>query len=297
MWWSPEQISASLVTDFPDDLEMRVSHETIYLSLFVQSRGALRKELYKCLRTGRAMRRPIGKRNATGQGRIRNMVMISERPAEVADRAVPGHWEGDLIFGKKMTSIGTLVERHSRYVIGENRVTGFAFGLFLLIVLAAIDPRKIGVPAEIAQSETFSLYRIVIIVALTGWTTVARLVRAETLSLKARDFTRAAQALGARPERLMFRHILPNAAGSLVVATTLSAGTLILLESTLSFLGLGTQPPAASWGNMLTGAQELLQQAPVLALWPGLLIFLTVIAFNFVGDGLQDALDPRSERR
>jgi peptide/nickel transport system permease protein len=167
----------------------------------------------------------------------------------------------------------------------------------LLIVLAAIDPRKIGVPADISQSETFSLYRIVVIVALTGWTTVARLVRAETLSLKARDFTRAAQALGAVPLRIMFRHILPNAAGSLVVATTMSIGTLILLESTLSFLGLGTQPPAASWGNMLTGAQELLQDAPLLAVWPGLLIFLTVIGFNFLGDGLQDALDPRSERR
>jgi peptide/nickel transport system permease protein len=167
----------------------------------------------------------------------------------------------------------------------------------LLIVLAAVDPRKLGVPAEIAQSEMFSLYRIVVIVALTGWTTVARLVRAETLSLKARDFTRAAVALGARPGRIMFRHILPNTAGMLVVATTMSVGTLILFESTLSFLGLGIQPPAASWGNMLTGAQELLQEAPVLALWPGLLIFLTVIAFNFLGDGLQDALDPRSERR
>jgi peptide/nickel transport system permease protein len=167
----------------------------------------------------------------------------------------------------------------------------------LLIVLAAIDPQKVGIPASIAQSETFSLYRIVVIVALTGWTTVARLVRAETLSLKARDFTRAAQALGARPLRIMLRHILPNAMGSVVVATTMSVGTLILLESTLSFLGLGTQPPAASWGNMLTNAQDLLQDAPVLALWPGLLIFLTVIAFNFLGDGLQDALDPRSERR
>ena len=167
----------------------------------------------------------------------------------------------------------------------------------LLIVLAAIDPAKVGIPASIAQSETFSLYRIVAIVALTGWTTAARLVRAETLSLKQRDFARAAQALGARPARIMFRHILPNAAGSLVVATTMSAGTLILLESTLSYLGLGTQPPAASWGNMLTGAQELLQDAPVLALWPGLLIFLTVIACNFLGDGLQEALDPRSERR
>ncbi len=167
----------------------------------------------------------------------------------------------------------------------------------LLIVLAAIDPQKVGIPSAVAQSETFSLYRIVAIVALTGWTTVARLVRAETLSLKARDFTRAAQALGARPLRIMFRHILPNAMGSVVVATTMSIGSLILLESTLSFLGLGTQPPAASWGNMLTNAQDLLQDAPVLALWPGLLIFLTVIAFNFLGDGLQDALDPRSERR
>jgi peptide/nickel transport system permease protein len=167
----------------------------------------------------------------------------------------------------------------------------------LLIVLAAIDPQKVGIPASIAQSETFSLYRIVVIVALTGWTTVARLVRAETLSLKTRDFTRAAQALGARPLRIMFRHILPNAIGTVVVATTMSVGSLILLESTLSFLGLGTQPPAASWGNMLTNAQDLLQEAPVLALWPGLLIFLTVIAFNFLGDGLQDALDPRSERR
>ena len=167
----------------------------------------------------------------------------------------------------------------------------------LLIVLAAIDPRKLGIPPEIAQSETFPLYRLVLIVALTGWTTAARLVRAETLSLKARDFTRAAQALGASPVRIMFRHILPNAAGSLVVATTMSIGSLILLESTLSFLGLGTQPPTASWGSMLTGAQDLLQQAPLLALLPGVMIFLTVIAFNFLGDGLQEALDPRSERR
>jgi peptide/nickel transport system permease protein len=166
-----------------------------------------------------------------------------------------------------------------------------------LIVLAAIDPRKLGIPPGIAQSEIFSLYRIIAIVALTGWTTAARLVRAETLSLKGRDFTRAAQALGARPLRIMFRHILPNAAGSLVVATTMSIGSLILLESTLSFLGLGTQPPAASWGNMLAGAQDLLRDAPMLAVWPGLLIFLTVIAFNFLGDGLQEALDPRSERR
>jgi peptide/nickel transport system permease protein len=167
----------------------------------------------------------------------------------------------------------------------------------LLIVLAAIDPAKLGIARDVAQSESFSLYRIVVIVALTGWTTVARLVRAETLSLKARDFTRAARALGARPARIMLRHILPNTAGSLIVATTMSVGGLILFESILSFLGFGIQPPAASWGNMLTNAQELLREAPMQAFWPGLMIFLTVIACNFLGDGLQEALDPRSERR
>ncbi len=116
--WSPQQISAWLALEYPDRPEMQVSHETIYQSLFVQSRGALRKELHSCLRTGRAMRRAKAyTKGNVGQGQLKNMVMISERPAEVKDRAVPGHWEGDLIFGKKMTSIGTLVERHSRYVI------------------------------------------------------------------------------------------------------------------------------------------------------------------------------------
>jgi IS30 family transposase len=104
-FWSPQQISGWLAERYPNDPEMQVSHETIYQSLFVQSRGALRKELHSCLRTGRAMRRAKAyTKRGVGQGQIRNMVMISERPAEVADRAVPGHWEGDLIFGKKMTS-------------------------------------------------------------------------------------------------------------------------------------------------------------------------------------------------
>jgi IS30 family transposase len=114
---SPEQISAQLVTDFPDDPFMRVSHETIYQSLYVQGRGAFRKELTKCLRTGRAQRRANG-RPKSKKGRIKDMVMISERPPEVEDRAVPGHWEGDLIIGRNQASaIGTLVERTSRYLI------------------------------------------------------------------------------------------------------------------------------------------------------------------------------------
>ena len=116
LWWSPAQISLWLESEYPVDEEMRVSHETIYQSLFVQGRGVLRKELWRSLRTGRARRRPQG-RPGSRKGQIRDMVMISERPAEVADRAVPGHWEGDLIVGKRKTSIGTLVERNSRYVM------------------------------------------------------------------------------------------------------------------------------------------------------------------------------------
>jgi len=115
-WWSPRQISEWLVEAYPDSEEMRVSHETIYQSLFIQGRGALRKELWRCLRSGRAVRRPQG-RPASTKGQIRDMVMISERPAEIEDRAVPGHWEGDLIIGKNQTAIGTLVERWSRYVM------------------------------------------------------------------------------------------------------------------------------------------------------------------------------------
>jgi peptide/nickel transport system permease protein len=164
----------------------------------------------------------------------------------------------------------------------------------LLIVLAAIDLEKLGLPEGIANSEDTSLYRIVIIVSLVGWTTVARLVRAETLSMRKREFVRAAVALGARTDRILVTHILPNVVSPIVVATTLSVGNIILFESVLSFLGLGIQPPVASWGNMLSNAQDLIWSTPVLATWPGLMIFITVIAFNFLGDGLQDALDPRA---
>jgi transposase, IS30 family len=116
--WSPQQIAARLVCDYPDDLGMRVSHETIYRSLFVQARGALRKELTTCLRTGRTQRCSHKRTERSGTGRLRKMIMISDRPPEAADRAIPGHWEGDLIIGKgNRSAIGTLVERTSRYVV------------------------------------------------------------------------------------------------------------------------------------------------------------------------------------
>ena len=119
-------------------------------------------------------------------------------------------------------------------------------------------------------------------------------MRGATLSVRERDYVRSARALGAGSTRIVIRHILPNVASPIIVATTLSVGNVILTESILSFLGLGIQPPLPSWGNMLTNAQELIWQAPALAVWPGLLIFIAVIAFNFLGDGLQDALDPRA---
>ncbi|MGH7005676.1 MAG: ABC transporter permease, partial [Alphaproteobacteria bacterium] len=159
--------------------------------------------------------------------------------------------------------------------------------LALLIVLAAIDLKKVGIPDSIAQSEAVSLYRIIVIISLVGWTGVARLVRGATLSMRAREFVRAAVALGAPARRIMLVHILPNVIGPVIVATTLSVGGIILAESVLSYLGLGIQPPIASWGNMLSNAQEMLTQAPQLVIYPGLAIMVTVIAFNFLGDGLQ----------
>ena len=142
-----------MALEYPDRPEMQVSHETIYQSLFVQSRGALRKELHSCLRSGRAMRRPktYVKANHVGAGKIKDMVMISERPAEVKDRAVPGHWEGDPIFGKKMTSIGTLVERQSRYVI----LLKLPNGNGVEAVRQTMTKRILTLPAQLRRSITW----------------------------------------------------------------------------------------------------------------------------------------------
>lgn len=165
----------------------------------------------------------------------------------------------------------------------------------LLIVLAAADPTKLGLPETFARASGGGLLRIGLIVALVGWTTVARLVRGAALSLREREFVLAATAQGASKLRIAFVHILPNAAGPIVASTALAVGNVILIESVLSFLGLGIQPPVASWGNMLTNAQDMMLSAPALALYPGLLILATVVACNVAGDGIEAALDPRAE--
>ena len=149
--WSPQQISGWLVAEFPDQPEMRVSHETIYLSLFVQSRGALRKELFHYLRSGRATRRSLGHSVMNGQGQLRGTVNISERPAEANDRAVPGHWEGDLIFGKRMSAVATLVERKSRFVM----LIGLPNGHTADVVADALAAKIVELPAQLRRSITW----------------------------------------------------------------------------------------------------------------------------------------------
>jgi IS30 family transposase len=150
--WSPEQISARLRHDHPDQPEMWVSPETIYQSLFVQGRGALRAELARCLRSGRARRRPRGRGLADGRGRIPDMVLISDRPAEVEDRAVPGHWEGDLIIGRDQRSaIGTLVERRTRYVM----LFALPHGRTAEAVREAVAERIVSLPSQLRRSLTW----------------------------------------------------------------------------------------------------------------------------------------------
>jgi len=167
----------------------------------------------------------------------------------------------------------------------------------LLIVLAALDLGKLGIPAAVARADDVSLLRIVVLAVLVGWTTAARLVRGATLVTRSRDFVRAARSLGAGVPHILATHILPNVLAPLIVATTLSVGDVILLESVLSFLGLGIQPPLASWGTMLSNAQEMIATAPFLAIYPGLMIFLTVIACNLLGDAMQRRLDRRTAMR
>lgn len=149
--WSPEQISGWLSVTYPDDPEMQVSHETIYLSLFVQSRGALRKELTRYLRRGQVNRRPRGHSSYNGQGKLNGMVNISERPAEVDDRAVPGHWEGDLIFGKGMKAVATLVERQSRFLI----MVGLQEGHSADVVADALSAKIGELPEQLRRSLTW----------------------------------------------------------------------------------------------------------------------------------------------
>jgi peptide/nickel transport system permease protein len=146
--------------------------------------------------------------------------------------------------------------------------------------------------SSFGEGNFSSVIKLVLIIVFFGWMTVARLARASALQLKAMEFVMAAKALGAGNRRILLSHILPNALAPIIVAATLEVGGNILYEAALSFLGLGIQPPVSSWGNMLNNAVEYIKSTPSLAFWPGLFILITVACFNFLGDGMRDALDP-----
>jgi len=155
----------------------------------------------------------------------------------------------------------------------------------LLRVLTAIV-------AASSSKASLSFGVIVLIIGFLSWPSVARLVRASFLSLREREYTEAARAIGNNDGRIILRHLLPNAVAPIIVQATLDVANVIITESTLSFLGFGIQPPTASWGNMLSNAQGTLEQAWWVAVLPGLCILVTVLAINYIGDGLRDALDP-----
>jgi peptide/nickel transport system permease protein len=186
--------------------------------------------------------------------------------------------------------IGTIVGLLSGYYGGW--LDSF---LMRLVDIMLCFPTFFLILAVIAVLEP-SIWYIMIVIGVTGWMGVARLVRAEVLSLRERDFILAARAIGASDLRIIFRHILPNAMAPVLVAATLGVAGAILTESALSFLGIGVQPPTPSWGNILTSGKDYIEFAWWLSLYPGLAILVTVLAYNLLGEGIRDAIDPRLHR-
>ena len=155
-------------------------------------------------------------------------------------------------------------------------------------------PRLFILLLVLAAWERVPLAALIFLIGATGWFATSRLVRAEVLRLREEGYVHAAEALGARRLHVILRHLLPNAAGPLLVAATLAIGDVILLEAGLSFLGLGVQPPAPSWGGMVLDSKEVLVSAPWVSIFPGLAIVITVLSANLFGEALRDAVDPRS---
>jgi peptide/nickel transport system permease protein len=194
------------------------------------------------------------------------------------------------LFGQNRIDLDVIISRFMDFMLTIPELP-------LLLVLSALLRDTQGVVGQWANQvfgEAASVFIIITIIVLFGWIGTGRLMRGAVLSLREQEFTTAAQALGAGEARIMFRHLVPNTLAPLIVNATLAVGGAILTEAALSFLGFGIQPPVATWGNMLTRAQEYIFTAPWLALAPGFMIFITVLAFNYLGDGLRDALDPRS---
>jgi peptide/nickel transport system permease protein len=179
-------------------------------------------------------------------------------------------------------------------------ISGYYGGWVDSVIMRFVDimlcfPTFFLILAVIAFLEP-SIWNIMIIIGLTGWMGVTRLVRADFITLRERDFVKAAQAIGASDMRIIFLHILPNSMASILVAATLGIAGAILTESALSFLGIGVQPPTPSWGNILTAGKDNIDIAWWLSLYPGLAILITVVGYNLLGEGIRDLLDPRLKK-
>ncbi|MDY0190077.1 MAG: ABC transporter permease [Desulfuromonas sp.] len=203
-----------------------------------------------------------------------------------------------IVYGARISLLVGFVAVGIATVVGVflGAIAGYYGGWLDIVVMRFVDimlcfPSFFLILAVIAFLEP-SIWNIMIIIGLTGWMGVARLVRAEFLSLRERDFVLAIRSLGASDSRIIFRHILPNALSPVLVSAALGIAGAILTESALSFLGIGVQPPTPSWGNMLIAGKQTLGTAWWLSVFPGVAILLTVLAYNLLGEGLRDALDP-----
>lgn len=178
-------------------------------------------------------------------------------------------------------------------------VSGYWGGAIDAALMRMVDgalaiPRLFILLLVLAVWERVPVLALIVLIGATGWFATSRLVRGEVLRIREEGYVRAAEALGARRRRIIFRHLLPNALGPLLVAATLGVGDVILLEAGLSFLGLGIQPPTPSWGGMILDSREVMVSAPWAGIFPGLAIVITVLSANLFGDALRDAVDPRS---
>ena len=178
-------------------------------------------------------------------------------------------------------------------------VSGYLGGVVDAALMRLVDgalaiPRLFILLLVLAVWERVPVLALILLIGATGWFATSRIVRAEVLRLREEAYVRAAEALGARRRRIIFRHLLPNVVGPLLVTATLAVGDVILLEAGLSFLGLGIQPPMPSWGGMILDSKEVLVSAPWAGIFPGLAIVVTVLSANLFGDALRDAVDPRS---
>jgi len=207
-----------------------------------------------------------------------------------------------MIWGARISLKVGFVATGVAIIIGTilGAIAGYYGGWVDSVIMRFVDimlcfPTFFLILAVIAFLEP-SIWNIMIIIGLTGWMGVTRLVRADFISLRERDFVQAARAIGAGDLRIIFLHILPNAMASILVAATLGIAGAILTESALSFLGIGVQPPTPSWGNILTAGKDNIDIAWWLSLYPGLAILITVVGYNLLGEGIRDALDPRLKK-